>query len=272
MTAGICALAGLALLLWFLLHGRRNGPGWEKFWGVRFAHRGLHGPGVPENSLAAFRAAVERGYGAELDVHLTADGRLAVLHDSDLQRMCGVTGTVEALPSAELAALRLEGTEERVPLLEEVLPLFEGRAPLIVELKPSQGNWNDLAAKTVDCLDRFHADYCVESFDPRVLRWLRIHRPEILRGQLAQDFFRRAGGQSWWNRFALTNLLYNVCARPDFVAYRFTDRNMPALRLCHRLGLRLVYWTLRTQPDLDAAERAGALPVFEGFMPKEEVE
>lgn len=84
IPAGVCALTYLTV------HGRKDQPGWETFEHVRFAHRGLHGPGVPENSLAAFRRAAEAGYGAELDVHLTADGYLAVIHDSDLARMCGV--------------------------------------------------------------------------------------------------------------------------------------------------------------------------------------
>ena len=130
-AAAAAALAGLGyLLVWFLLHGRRDGPGWEKLEGFRYAHRGLHGPGVPENSLAAFRRAAEAGYGAELDVHLTRDGRLVVIHDGDLERMCGVPGRVAEKTAEELAALRLAGSEEHIPLLEEVLPLFAGRAPL----------------------------------------------------------------------------------------------------------------------------------------------
>lgn len=92
-------------------------------------------PAVPENSLAAFRRAAEAGYGAELDVHLTRDGRLVVIHDGDLERMCGVPGRVAEKTAEELAALRLAGSEEHIPLLEEVLPLFAGRAPLVVELK-----------------------------------------------------------------------------------------------------------------------------------------
>lgn len=166
-AAAAAALAGLGyLLVWFLLHGRRDGPGWEKLEGFRYAHRGLHGPGVPENSLAAFRRAAEAGYGAELDVHLTRDGRLVVIHDGDLERMCGVPGRVAEKTAEELAALRLAGSEEHIPLLEEVLPLFAGRAPLVVELKTDRHGAAALARDTVDCLDRFSIDYCVESFDP----------------------------------------------------------------------------------------------------------
>ena len=217
-AAAAAALAGLGyLLVWFLLHGRRDGPGWEKLEGFRYAHRGLHGPGVPENSLAAFRRAAEAGYGAELDVHLTRDGRLVVIHDGDLERMCGVPGRVAEKTAEELAALRLAGSEEHIPLLEEVLPLFAGRAPLVVELKTDRHGAAALARDTVDCLDRL----------------------------------------------ALTNLFYNAFTRPDFVAYRFGDREKPAVRLCRKFGMRMAYWTLRSRADVALAEQEGALPIFE---------
>ena len=263
-VAAAAALAGLGYgLLCFLLRGRRDGPGWEKLTGFRYAHRGLHGPGAPENSLAAFRRAAERRYGAELDVRLTKDGRLAVIHDATLERMCGVPGRVADWTAAELSALRLGDTEERVPFLEEVLPLFAGRAPLIVELKTDRRNAAALARKTVECLDRFSIDYCVESFDPRPLLWLRRHKRSVLRGQLSQNFHRRPSGQGLWNRLALTNLLYNVFTRPDFVAYRFGDQERLAVRLCRRSGVRMAYWTLRSWADIILAEQEGALVIFE---------
>ena len=136
-TAAALPMAGR-----LLMDGRRSQPGWEKLLDWRYAHRGLYDndAGIPENSLAAFRRAAEAGFGAELDVHLTADGQLAVIHDSDLQRVCGRAGKVEELTYAALSQLRLLGTEEGIPLLPDVLPLFAGIAPLIVELKPIRGN------------------------------------------------------------------------------------------------------------------------------------
>ena len=267
-AAGLLSALGY-LLAWGVLHGRRDGPGWEKLTGCRYAHRGLHGPGAPENSLAAFRRAAEAGYGAELDVHLTRDGRLAVIHDGDLQRMCGVSGRVEEKTAAELSALRLAGTEERIPFLEEVLPLFAGRAPLVVELKTDWRSAAELACRTVECLDRFSIDYCVESFDPRPLLWLRISRPDVLRGQLSKDFHRDPGRQNAWNRLALTNLFYNVFSRPDFIAYRFQDRRRAAVGLCRRFGARLALWTLRGPEETAQAEREGALPIFEEISSEE---
>ena len=107
--AGCLAAAGA----WFLLiKPRRKQPGWDKLGGVKYAHRGLHDAdqGIPENSMAAFRRAVDHGFGAELDVHLMADGGLAVVHDSDLTRVCGKKVLIEDLTAADLKDYPLLGT------------------------------------------------------------------------------------------------------------------------------------------------------------------
>lgn len=264
-------LVPLGLLVWFWLHGRSHGPGWERLTGVRYAHRGLHAlPHAPENSLPAFHRAAEAGYGAELDVRLTADGRLAVVHDGELSRLCGQAGVVEKLTAGELARYRLCGTEEQIPFLEQVLKIFEDRTPLIVELKTSGNNYVALTEAAVACLDKFRIDYCLESFDPRVLLWLRKNRPELLRGQLTQNFWKHPEGLHVFLRLALTDLLFNVAARPDFVSCRFEDRKGLAPRLCRWMGVRPVYWTIRSARALRAAEAEGALAIFEQFDPKEE--
>ena len=138
LLLGAVQVVLLYFLLWAALARCRKGhPAWAVLKRFRYAHRGLHDSarGIPENSLAAFRAAVKHGYGAELDVHLTRDGRLAVIHDDSLLRTAGADVQASQLTAQELDAYRLEGTGEKIPFLEEVLPLFEGRAPLIVELK-----------------------------------------------------------------------------------------------------------------------------------------
>ena len=273
VLAHVLLVLVLFFLLWFLLlRCRRSGRGWKKLLGVRYAHRGWHDkPAIPENSLAAFRRALDKGWGAELDVHLLKDGTLAVFHDSDLRRCAGEEGDIEDLDREGLARLRLEGTEEPVPLFDEVLALFEGKAPLIIELKSHKGNYKALTEAVIARLDRYKGDYCVESFDPRVLMVLRRERPAILRGQLAMDF--RPGGEPLpgWQRFALRNLLMNFLTVPDFIAYRFEDRNRWALRRCVRFwGAREASWTLRSREDLEKAEAAGCIPIFERFDPEEE--
>ena len=266
VTAAALPMAGR-----LLMDGRRSQPGWEKLLDWRYAHRGLYDndAGIPENSLAAFRRAAEAGFGAELDIHLTADGQLAVIHDSDLRRVCGRAGKVEELTYAELSQLRLLGTEEGIPLLSDVLPLFAGVAPLIVELKPIRGNEPELAEKVCALLDTFpDLAYCLESFDPFAVLWLRKNRPELIRGQLSQNFLRDQDRPKFLVSFLLSTLFSNAWTRPDFIAWRWQDRKSPFRALCCR-GYRIqgVYWTLTGPEQLLSAEREGALGIFEGFRP-----
>lgn len=274
IAVGLAAL----FLLWLWAVGLRKGERqMAVFRRYRYAHRGLHNieRRVPENSLLAFRYAVAGGFGAELDVRLTADKRLAVVHDSFLDRLCGVHRRVEEQNLAQLRQLSLLGTEEKIPLLEEVLPLFEGHAPVILELKAENGNWRELCVQTERLLSAYRGEYCVESFDPRVLRWFRKNEPFVLRGQLTENFLKsgEAPGYGLPLRLAMTMLLPNVLTRPDFLAVRREDRDILPVRLC--CGLlkgQEVSWTLRSQEELAAVEAAGALAIFEGFLPQKRAE
>ena len=163
----LCILPVLCALYVLALQGRRNHPLWPRFRAQRFAHRGYHDkPQIPENSLPAFRRAIAHGWGAELDVHLLKDGTLAVFHDSDLSRCTGASGMIEDLTLDKLRALRLEGTDEQIPLFDEVLALFEEATPLIIELKSANGNHYALTKAVCERLDSYRGVYCIESFDP----------------------------------------------------------------------------------------------------------
>lgn len=268
LAAGAAAAAGWCLLL----RPRRNQPGWDRLQGARYAHRGLHdaAAGVPENSLAAFRRAAEAGFGAELDVHLMADGQLAVVHDSDLARVCGKAGCIEDLTAAELKDYPLQGTAETIPLLADVLPLFAGRTPLIIELKVERGNADALTDRVMEELADYAGDYCIESFHPAVLLRLKHRYPEVIRGQLSENFFRgsETGTVSRPAALVLTYLLSTCLTRPDFIAYRHEDRRNPSLRLMRRLyGVHEVGWTVRSQADMEALEKDGVTVIFENFLP-----
>ena len=235
-----------------------------------YAHRGFHDkPQIPENSLPAFRRAVENGWGAELDIHLLKDGTLAVFHDSELKRCAGVSGIIEELDRAQLDELRLEGTEEHVPLFDEVLDIFEGVAPLIIELKTYKGNHRALAEAACKRLDSYKGLYCIESFDPRAIADVRELRPETCTGQLSMDFEKDKAGLPWYQRFILTNLLFNVKTRPDFIAYKFEDRfKKNNQRVVKKLGVQEVNWTIRSKKDFDECIAAGSIPIFECFDPR----
>ena len=267
----LCVLLLAAAVVWkLLLICRRDHPAWPVLERFRYAHRGYHNkPTVPENSMAAFRAAAERGWGAELDVHLMKDGNLAVIHDSSLRRTAGADVRIEDLTKAELANYTLEESFEHIPLLEHVLAVFEGKAPLIIELKPERGNCEALSEAVARRLDRYSGDYCIESFDPRVLRWFRKYRPEVCRGQLSENFLRSKNNLPGYLKFVLTNLLINFGTRPDFIAYKFEDRRGLSLRLCEYVWKPgKVAWTIRSKEDLVTAEQEGRIVIFEQFDPE----
>ena len=269
IVVGICLI--LALVWAVLLRARRGRDSMAALRRFRYAHRGLYdkAAGIPENSMEAFSRAVAHGFGAELDVHLLRDGTLSVFHDSDIRRMTGREGYLEDLGAEELKDYPLDGTAAVIPQFCDVLSLFEGTGlPLIVEIKTFRNNFAELTARTMAELDKFHVAYCVESFDPRSVAWLRKHRPEVIRGQLSCNFLKDRGKLSLAMAFATTNLLGNISAQPDFVAYKYEDKKQWAPRLCRRLyGAQGVYWTIRTREDLEIAEREGAIAIFERFIP-----
>ncbi len=236
-----------------------------------YAHRGYHDkPSVPENSLAAFRRALAAGYGVEFDVHLLADGGLAVIHDADLSRTTGQEGKVETLTTADLPQYFLEGTQETIPTFVQVLDVFAGETPLIIELKTEGDNFAALCEATCNALADYKGLYCIESFDPRCVAWLKRNRPDIMRGQLSCNFFAEETTLSFFEAFGLTYLFGNVLSRPDFIAYDFNTRGNLSNLICRDVWhLTTANWTIRTQEDLDCALREGALAIFEQFAPEE---
>lgn len=256
-----------ALGLW-CLKGRTRHPGLEQLRCWNYAHRGLHDPQKPENSMAAFRAALAGGYGIELDIHLMRDGNLAVIHDSSLKRVAGVEVRIEDLSASDLPHYHLAGTGECIPLFPEVLDLFAGKAPLIVELKVVDGNHTALCEAACRLLDRYDGPYCIESFDPRAVAWFRRHRPDVIRGQLSENWMGQKHPVPAILRWMLTNHITNVYTRPDFIAYKYADRKRLATGLCRSLWkLQGVSWTIKTPEDFETAVREGWIPIFEGFIP-----
>ena len=262
----LCPIVGLCVLYVLLIRCRQNHSWPDGMKKIRYAHRGLHDEERPENSLAAFRNAIEHGYGAELDVHLTKDGELAVIHDSSLLRTAGADVCVEDLTVAELKQYRLGDTEETIPLLSEVLEVFEGKTPLIIELKPARGNYNALTCTACDLLRNYHVDYCIESFDPRCLIWLRKNCPDIVRGQLSGNLLKDESDETALSRFLVSYLLTNFAAQPDFVAYDCRYRCNLSLKLCRLLyHVQEVSWTVRDPETMAKLEAEGNLVIFENF-------
>lgn len=262
----ICAtlLCGLYVLS---TQGRVKHPGLPVLRGWKYAHRGLHDEQLPENSMGAFRAALENGYGIELDIHLMKDGNLAVIHDTSLLRTAGadvkITDlTIEDLPNYPLS------NGELIPTFDQVLNLFAGQAPLIVELK-EDGNSKELVDTAVKAMEDYKGIYCMESFHPVCVYHLKKYHPHVIRGQLVMDYFKEKNSPlNPVLKWIVTHQAENFLTQPDFISYRCSDRrnfsNWFALKFW---GLQGVTWTIKNQRELDRAVKEGWIPIFEGFKP-----
>lgn len=265
MTAvyGLLGLLLLALLVSaFLLAPGKSTPAMRApFEGLNVAHRGLYAKdqSIPENSLAAFEAAAAMGYGIELDLCMTRDGQVVVFHDNTLDRICGVPGRIEDRAWAEVRALRLFGGDHGVPLFAEVLACVAGRVPLVVEIKPA-GKGNRALCQAVWAILRpYTGAYCVESFDPRVLRWFKKNQPRVLRGQLAfapKGFYNRLYG----------GLFLDFMSRPHFIAYIIGKKPL-SVRLVERSAMKIA-WVATPDMDIAALEGENDAIIFEYYTPR----
>ncbi|MCD7768694.1 MAG: glycerophosphodiester phosphodiesterase [Oscillospiraceae bacterium] len=236
---------------------------------VYIAHRGLFDNDAPwpENSLPAFRRAVEAGYGIELDVQLTKDHQMVVFHDGDLSRMCGAEGTIFQHTYEELCQYTLAASDERIPLFRDVLEVIGGKVPLIVEVK-QEGDWKETTKTLRDMMADYPGLYCMESFHPLAVAWYRKNCPDIPRGQLSTNFRRDGSDLPWWERFVLTNLLLNFRARPDFIAYDHKYAGQLSYWLCrHLFPVENVAWTIKSQEELAKARKSFQVFIFDGFIP-----
>ena len=271
-AAGIPALAYLFAVM-PKVGGKKSA---DTFSGKLYAHRGLHDntSDAPENSLKAFARAVERGYGIELDVQMTADGVPVIMHDNTLERMARdnegkpATGKICERTYSEIRELHLLDTDEKIPSLDEALKLIDGKVPLIVELKVERYDISVCAAADA-LLSWYGGAYCVESFNPLALLWYRRYRGGITRGQLSEDF-RKEDPDEYKGAlyFLLTYMVFNFLTKPNFIAYNLRYSNNISLKLCRRLfGAAAFAWTVRSEEELsEMADRFDAF-IFEGFLP-----
>ncbi len=237
-----------------------------------YAHRGLHGSGVPENSMRAFAQAVEAGYAIELDVRLTLDGHVVVFHDKKLHRMTGKHASLRWCTLLQLKKLKLADTEERIPLLEDVLRMVDGRVPVLIEIK-DYTFVGPLEHKLCKIIKHYQGKIAVQSFSPFSLRWFLRHAPQIPRGQLACDMRFCDTVSAVWRplmRFlllALTRLETNHLCRPNFISYEHHDVNKRIIKKLRNRGAKVFAWTIRNETQMHAARGYIDAMIFEGIRP-----
>lgn len=217
----------------------RRAPDWLTQW--EYAHRGLHGTGVPENSLAAAEGAIAAGLGIECDIQRSADDMPMVFHDWDLERLTGAAGETEDWLADALEALSLLGTDQHPMRLATFLETLAGRVPLLIEIKSQPGydvEWTCLYVARL--LADYRGDYAVMSFDPHVGAWFAAEAPHVTRGLVGTDSYENGFEGAWRDPVAL------ALAQPDFLAIDIRDLLRPEASAWRAARRPLLTWTVRT--------------------------
>ena len=257
----------LFIAMVFMTHPSLHYAKCQRWRNERFAHRGLHDikRGLVENTLPAFAAARDAGFGMELDICFSKDMELVVFHDSDLLRLAGDARRVRQLTLEELKAIPLSGIDSaRIPTLREVLDLVDGKTPLLIELKSGPDNAR-LCQALMDMLADYRGEYIVESFNPLIVAWFRFHAPQVVRGQLVGPLRIYRPTVNGIAAFFMAGLMANFVSRPDFVAY---DAN--ALRFFSPHLQRFLFrtpmaaWTVRDPALAALIQKRGEISIFEG--------
>ncbi|MHA6264723.1 glycerophosphodiester phosphodiesterase family protein [Arenibacterium sp. CAU 1754] len=244
----------------------------EVFLRVPLAHRALHdvAQGRPENSRAAVRAAVKAGYGIEIDLQLSADGRAMVFHDYDLSRLTGETGPVRRRTAGELAAIPLTGGDgETIPTLEQVLDLVAGQVPVLIELKDQDGGMGadigPLESATAAALTHYTGPVAVMSFNPHSVAEMARLAPDLPRGLTTGDYDPADWPLSTQSCDRLRDIPDFDRVGAAFISHQQDDLTRPRVQQLHAAGVPVLCWTVRS-PEAEAEARKTADNItFEGY-------
>lgn len=246
----------------------------RRFLGNPIAHRALHDirDGRPENSRAAMRAAIARGYGIEIDLQISTDGQAMVFHDYDMGRLAGVKGPIRNRSAREIEAIPLlHGDGETVPGLDEVLGLINGQVPLLIEIKDQDGargpNVGPLEKVTADALQRYDGPVAVMSFNPYSMIAMATYAPQISRGlttcaYLAEDF----PVLSAETRARLSEIPDYEAVGASFISHDIHDLENPRVHELQAGGADVLCWTVKSLEAEEKARRVAQNVTFEGYI------
>jgi glycerophosphoryl diester phosphodiesterase len=249
-----------------------------EFLAVPLAHRGLHGPGRPENSAAAVAAAIAAGYGVEIDLQSSVEGRAMVFHDATLDRMTGATGRVRDRTAADLAALALRGGDGAgIPTLSEVLALVGGRVPLLIEIKDESGAFGPvdgaLERATAAALEGYAGPVAVMSYNPHSVAAMARLAPHLPRGLVTEAFplkdyhWARSDPEGEARIRELAAIADFDAVDASFVSHDHRDLDRPRVGELAARGVPVLTWTIRSPAEEAAARRIARNITFEGYLP-----
>lgn len=225
------------------------------------AHRGLFDrEKIPENSMLAFDKALEKGYSIEIDVNMTQDGYIVVFHDNSLKRMTGIKNDITTMTLSEIKKFKLLGTENKIPTFEDVLLQVSGKVPILIEVKPNS-KYKELMEKLINLLEKYNGKYSIQSFDPRIVYWLKKNMPQISRGQISSKNIREV--KSRILKILLGKMVFNVITKPNFISYQYLSINEKFYKKQKNKGREVIAWTLKNKEDYEKIRDYCDMVVFE---------
>ncbi|MGE4571310.1 MAG: glycerophosphodiester phosphodiesterase family protein [Candidatus Izemoplasmatales bacterium] len=234
------------------------------------AHRGFHSldKSIPENTLIAFKRAIDYKYGIELDVNVTKDGKVVVFHDLNLKRMCKVDIDLDEVTYDEIKEFRILNTNEKIPLLSDVLQLVKGKVPLLIELKP-KGDNKLLCEAFMKTMTNYKGNYAIHSFSPWIVKWFKKNHPDVIRGQIA-EFFKNDSNMNPFIKYLMKSMFFNHFTKPDFINYGIKDLPNKYATKAHQKGICVISYCARNNLEFNLVKKHYDNAVFEFFRPEYE--
>lgn len=229
-----------------------------------YAHRGLHDGERPENSLAAFAAAIDGGFGIELDVRASRDGIAMVIHDSRLDRLTGRADRVRDLTAAALGAITIPPSTETIPTLAAALAFVADRVPVLIEIKNPRVHTGTIEPAVAEAVREYTGRAAVMSWNVFSVLWFRRHAPEIPRGLVVTSFLESRHFSNRWMVQAAHLLPAAAITGADFLAHDVRHLPTHLSKRYRRRGRPVLTWTVRTAEDRRRAEKYADAAIFEG--------
>ncbi len=233
------------------------------------AHRGLHqkDDSVVENSMTAFKEAMNHHYSIECDINVLKDGTIVVFHDKDFKRLCQKDVMLSEVTYDEIKDFKLKNTQDHIPTLKEFLNFVDGKVNLLIELKP-HGDKDLLCQKFMETMVSYKGNYAVFSFHPGIVSWFKKHHPDVIRGQIT-EYFKADDKMKPYMKYLMKTLFFNRFTKPDFISYGIHDLPNKWADKAKKKGITVISYAARSQEDLNFVRSRYDNVVFEYFIPKQ---
>ncbi|MBP6163429.1 MAG: hypothetical protein KA438_04600 [Aliarcobacter sp.] len=225
------------------------------------AHRGLHkNKIIPENSMLAFKAAIEKNYAIEFDINITKDNQIVVFHDDDLNRLCNKKENIEDVSYDFLKDLNLYESNEKIPLLKELLDEVAGKIPLIIEIKKHK-NIGLLENILLEMLKEYKGEYFICSFEKDILLWLEKNKPKEIRGLIFESLPIK------FKKYEKIAFLYKYFkSKADFISLEDKLIDSSIYDFCKKKELDILVWTIKDKKSFQNIDKKVSAVIFENFI------